>query len=102
VVACEPNAKARKPAYVLTIDFGPLGTRTSSSQLTVLYPADQPVGRQVVALVNIPPRNAAGVVSQCLVLGLETPDGVVLIHPERRVPKGGESLNRFRSAASSG
>ena len=89
VRSCEPNPKARKPAYVMSIDFGPeLGTRTSSAQLTDLYAAAELVGRQVVAVVNFPPKNVAGVESQCLVLGLHTDHGVVLLAVERAVPDG--------------
>jgi tRNA-binding protein len=89
VLSCEPNPKARKPAYVMMIDFGhELGTRTSSAQLTELYGTRDLVGRQVVAVVNFPPKIVAGVESQCLVLGLETARGVVLLGVDRRVPDG--------------
>jgi tRNA-binding protein len=89
VLSCELNSKARKPAYVMTIDFGAdLGARVSSAQITDLYRADELVGRQVVAVVNFPPKNVAGVDSQCLVLGLETEAGVVLLNPDRHVPNG--------------
>jgi tRNA-binding protein len=89
VRSCEPNPKARRPAYVMTIDFGhELGTRTSSAQLTELYGTRDLVGRQVVAVVNFPPKDVAGVESQCLVLGLETERGVVLLGVVRRVPDG--------------
>ena len=88
VTACAPNAAARKPAYVLTIDFGPLGARTSSAQLTGLYQPDQLIGRQVVAVVNFPSRHVAGVESQCLVLGVDTPGGVTLLAMERPVENG--------------
>lgn len=90
VVACVPNPAARKPAYVLTIDFGPLGTRTSSAQLTVHYRAEELVGRLVVAVINFPPKRIAGVSSEVLVLGVPDAGGaVVLLHPERDVPLGG-------------
>ena len=89
VLSCEPNSKARRPAYVMTIDFGhELGTRTSSAQITELYGPRDLVGRQVVAVVNFPPKIVAGVESQCLVLGLETARGVVLLGVDRRVPDG--------------
>jgi len=88
VVRCEPNVKARKPAYILTIDFGARGMRTSSGQFTRLYSPEQLIGRQVVGVLNFPPRNIAGVESQCLVLGFDTPDGVVLLQPERAVANG--------------
>ena len=63
------NPKARVPAYVLEIDFGPLGMRTSSAQLTERYAAEDLVGRQVVAVVNFPPKRVAGIKSEVLVLG---------------------------------
>jgi len=90
VVAAEPFPEARKPAYKLTIDFGPLGLRRSSAQLTALYGLDELPGRLVVAVVNFPPRRIAGFVSEVLVLGLPDADGqVVLLAPERDVPLGG-------------
>ncbi len=88
ITACELNPKARKPSYRLTIDFGGLGTLASSAQLTRIYTDFELVGRQIVAVVNFPPRNVAGVVSRCLVLGVETEEGVVLLQPERGVADG--------------
>ena len=90
IVAVEPFPAARKPAYQLTIDFGAeLGTRRSSAQITALYAPEELVGRQVLAVVNLPPRRIAGFVSEVLVLGLpDTGGAVVLIAPERRVPNG--------------
>lgn len=91
IVACEPNAAARKPAYRLSVDFGAeIGTRTSSAQLVDLYQPSDLIGRQVAAVVNFPPRQIAKVVSEVLVLGFPDADGkVVLIGPERPVPNGG-------------
>lgn len=90
VVEATVNARARKPSYVLRIDFGPLGHRTSSAQLTVHYTPEQLVGRQVVAAMNLGTRNIAGIESEVLVLGLPDRDGaVVLLAPEREVPLGG-------------
>ncbi len=91
ITACEPNAKAHKPAYVLTIDFGlELGLKTSSAQLTVHYTAEELVGRHVVAVVNFEPKRIAGVKSEVLVLGVPDEDGaVVLLEPTRDVPLGG-------------
>lgn len=91
VLSAEPNAKARKPSYVLKVDFGPeLGIKTSSAQVTVHYRAEELVGRLVVGAVNLGSRNIAGVVSEVLVLGLPDPQGaVVLLQPEREVPLGG-------------
>ena len=91
VLEASVNAKARKPSYVVKVDFGPeLGIKTSSAQLTVHYRPEELVGRQVVAAVNLGSRNIAGVLSEVLVLGLPDPDGaVVLLQPEREVPLGG-------------
>lgn len=84
-----PNPAARKPSYVLTIDFGPLGTRTSSAQLTGNYRAEELVGKQVVAVVNFPPKRIAGVKSEVLVLGAMSPrHGVVLLEPTFAVEDG--------------
>jgi tRNA-binding protein len=91
VLTAAPNPKARKPAYVLTVDFGPaLGIKTSSAQLTVHYTAEELVGRLVVAVVNFEPKRIAGVKSEVLVLGVPNADGaVVLLHPSHDVPLGG-------------
>lgn len=91
VLEASINAKARKPSYVLKVDFGPeLGIKTSSAQLTVHYRTEELVGRQVVAAVNLGSRNIAGVLSEVLVLGLPDPEGsVILLTPEREVPLGG-------------
>jgi tRNA-binding protein len=89
VLRVEPNAAARKPSYRLWIDFGPLGEKTSSAQLTDLYTAEQLTGRLVVAAVNLGERRIAGFLSQVLVLGLPDEAGrVVLLEPEREVPLG--------------
>lgn len=90
VTRCEPNTKARKPAYCLWIDFGPEGERTSSAQLAQVYRADELVGKLVIAAMNLGARTIAGFESQVLVLGLPNENGdVVLLQPERSVPLGG-------------
>lgn len=89
VVAAVLNPKARKPSYRMEIDFGPLGMRTSSAQLTALYTPEELIGQQVLAVVNFPPRRVAGVESQVLVLGVSDPDGaIVLLTAEREAPLG--------------
>jgi tRNA-binding protein len=89
ITRAEPNERARKPAYKLWIDFGPLGEKTSSAQLRALYQPEELVGRLVVAAVNLGTRNIAGFKSEVLVLGLPSEAGeVVLLAVEREVPLG--------------
>ncbi len=91
VVAAEPFPEARKPSIKLVVDFGPeVGEKRTSAQLTAHYDAEGLVGRQVVAVVNFPPKRIAGFKSEVLVLGV--PDEareVVLLSPDREVPPGG-------------
>jgi tRNA-binding protein len=90
IVRAELNARARKPAYKLWIDFGPLGEKTSSAQLTARYSTAQLVGRLVIAAVNLGDRNIAGFMSQVLVLGVPDASGdTVLLAAEQEVPVGG-------------
>ena len=81
--------RAKKPAYKLKVDFGPLGIKNSSAQITTLYQPEELVGRQVLAIVNFPPKQIANFISECLVMGLYG-DGseVILIGPDRTVTNG--------------
>ncbi len=88
IKSARKNELARKPSYILEIDFGDLGTRTSSAQITRLYSARDLVGRQVICVVNFPPKIVAGIKSEVLVLGVDSYSGVVLLSLDRQVANG--------------
>ena len=89
ITRVEPFPKARNPSYKLWLDFGELGERKSSAQITRLYNPDDLVGRMVVAVTNFPPRQIADFMSEVLVLGvMEDDQTVVLLHPDREVTPG--------------
>jgi tRNA-binding protein len=92
ITRAEPFPEARKPAIKLWVDFGPeIGEKRSSAQLTQHYTPEGLVGRQVLAVVNFPPRQIGPVMSEVLVLGLPDEEGqVVLIGPGHEVPLGGK------------
>jgi tRNA-binding protein len=91
VIDAQPLEGARKPALRLEIDLGPgIGIKRSSAQITVHYVPDKLIGRQVLCVVNLPPRRIAGLESEVLTLGLPDADGaVVLLRPDIAVPNGG-------------
>ena len=92
ITRTEPYPEARKPAIKLWVDFGPkIGEKRSSAQITVLYVPEELIGKQVLAVVNFPPRQIGKFMSEVLVLGLPDARGeVVLIGPDHPVPNGGK------------
>lgn len=90
IVEANPFPEARKPAYILSIDFGPdIGIRKSSAQITDLYQREELIGRQIVAVVNFPKKQIGPLMSECLVTGFYRDDGsVVLAVPDQPVPDG--------------
>ncbi len=89
IIKAESFPEARKPAYKLTIDFGALGTKQSSAQITKRYSTQELVGRQIVAVFNFPPKKVAGFTSEVLVLGATTEaDDVILLGPESTLANG--------------
>ncbi|GGK17252.1 tRNA-binding protein [Yeosuana aromativorans] len=80
--------EARQPAYQLTIDFGDLGIKKSSAQITTLYKKNDLLNRQIVAVVNFPKKQIAKFMSECLVLGAVNGNDVILLNPETKVKNG--------------
>ncbi|MBQ4915880.1 tRNA-binding protein [Maribacter sp. MMG018] len=89
IITAEEFKEVRNPAYKMTIDFGELGTRKTSAQITKLYSVNELIGKQVIAVVNFPPKQIANMMSECLVLGgIGDNKEVTLIQPERAVKNG--------------
>ena len=88
IVSAKAFEKAKKPAYQLQIDFGELGIKKSSAQITEQYSTDELIGKQVLAVVNFPPRQIADFMSEVLVLGTYSEGGVILITPDKPAGNG--------------
>lgn len=89
IMEAEVFEKARRPAYKMMVDFGEYGQRKTSAQITKLYQPEELIGKQVIAVVNFPPKQIANIMSECLVMGAVGDDGeVTLLQPERPTKNG--------------
>ena len=89
IISAKMFKQAKKPAYILHIDFGKLGIKKSSAKITNLYATGELIGKQIIAVVNFPPKQIANIKSECLVLaGLGENENITLIQPERHLKNG--------------
>lgn len=88
IIKAEHFEEAKKPAYKLVIDFGDLGVKKTSAQITTLYTLEDLLGKQIVAVINFPKKQIANFMSECLVLGAVKKNDVMLLHPEYKVING--------------
>lgn len=88
VLKVEPFPEARKPAWKVWVDFGPHGVKKTSAQIQALYSAEELVGRQIVGIINFPPKQVGPFLSEFLLTGFHTDEGVVITTVERTVPDG--------------
>ncbi len=88
IIDVQDFPEARKPAYKITVDFGALGIKRTSAQLTQLYKKEQLLGKQIVAVVNFPPKQIGNFVSEFLILGALNEKGVILLQPEQQAKEG--------------
>ncbi|UKN03319.1 tRNA-binding protein [Paracrocinitomix mangrovi] len=89
IIEVLPFPEARNPSYKLIIDFGPLGQRKSSAQITALYQIEDLISKQIIAVVNFPKKQIGPFMSECLVLGVYGEQSeIILLAPERQVPNG--------------
>ena len=92
IIDVAPFPKAKKPSLQLIIDFGELGLKSSSAQITTLYDSEELIGKQVIAVVNFPPKQIANFYSECLVMGVYNENNdVVLLQPDKPVKNGSKA-----------
>lgn len=88
IIGAEPFKEARNPAYKLIVDFGALGIKKSSAQITTLYSPEELIGKQVIAVVNFPPKQIATIKSECLIMGSVNGKDVTLLTTDKPVENG--------------
>jgi tRNA-binding protein len=89
IIKIEDFPEARKPSYKVWVDFGrEIGKKQTSAQITKIYSKEDLLGKQIVAVTNFPPKRIAGFKSEFLILGVDSPEGVVILQPERKVKNG--------------
>lgn len=89
IISAEKFEEAKNPAYKMMVDFGDFGMKKTSAQITKLYTPEEIIGKQVIAVINFPPKQIANIMSECLVLGaVGAHNEVTLIQSERKVPNG--------------
>lgn len=88
ILSAEVFTEAKKPAYKIVVDFGEFGIRKTSAQITKLYRPSELIGKQIIAVINFPPKQIANLMSECLILGGVNGDEVTLLQPEREIPNG--------------
>lgn len=93
IIEVQDFPQARKPAFRLTIDFGALGTKQSSAQITNLYTRDQLLNRQIIAVINFKPKQIANFISECLVLGVADSNGNIVLLQASSPTKNGKPVN---------
>lgn len=93
IVKVNDFPKARKPAYQLIIDFGDLGIKNASAQITDLYTKEELVNKQIIAIVNFKPKQIANFISECLVLGVANPQGEIVVLQASKTTKNGEQIS---------
>lgn len=89
IISAEIFKEVKSPAYKMLIDFGEYGIKKSSAQITILYKPEELIGKQIIAVINFPPKQIANIMSECLVLGgIGENKEIVLIQPERNIKNG--------------